>query len=81
MGISPVQLLIVLLIVLVLFGTKKLRNVGADLGAAVRGFKKAVNDGSGESAESDPAAAKIEHSETTEDSVKHPTSEKQADRA
>ena len=34
----------------VLFGAKKLRNVGSDLGAAVRGFKKAVNEGDDESA-------------------------------
>jgi sec-independent protein translocase protein TatA len=48
MGISWQQLLIVLLIALVLFGTKKLRSVGTDLGAAVRGFKKAVNEGDDE---------------------------------
>jgi len=45
MGIGLRELLIILLIALVLFGAKKLRNVGSDLGAAVRGFKKAVNDG------------------------------------
>jgi sec-independent protein translocase protein TatA len=48
MGIGFRELLIVLLIALVLFGAKKLRNVGSDLGAAVRGFKKAVNDGDDE---------------------------------
>lgn len=42
MGISVWQLLIILAIVLVLFGAKRLRNVGGDLGAAVRGFKDAV---------------------------------------
>jgi sec-independent protein translocase protein TatA len=45
MGLSWQQLLIILLIALVLFGAKKLRGVGSDLGAAVRGFKKAVNEG------------------------------------
>jgi sec-independent protein translocase protein TatA len=45
MGIGFRELLIILVIALVLFGAKKLRNVGTDLGAAVRGFKKAVNDG------------------------------------
>ena len=45
MGLSWQQLLIILLIALVLFGAKKLRNVGSDLGAAVRGFKKAMNEG------------------------------------
>ena len=42
-GISIWQLLIVLAIIVLLFGTKKLRNIGADLGNAVKGFKKAVN--------------------------------------
>ena len=45
MGIGFRELLIVLVIALILFGAKKLRNVGSDLGAAVRGFKKAVNEG------------------------------------
>lgn len=45
MGLSWQQLLIILLIALVLFGAKKLRGVGSDLGAAVRGFKKAMNEG------------------------------------
>ena len=42
MGISPMQLLIILLIVALIFGTKKLRNMGGDLGGAVKGFKKAL---------------------------------------
>ena len=44
MGISPTQIIVILLIVALLFGTKKLRNVGGDLGSAVKGFKKAMND-------------------------------------
>lgn len=44
MGISIWQLLIVLVIVLLLFGTKKLRNLGSDLGGAVKGFKGAMNN-------------------------------------
>ena len=50
MGIGFRELLIILVIALILFGAKKLRNVGSDLGAAVRGFKKAVNDGDDEQA-------------------------------
>lgn len=42
-GISIWQLLIVLAIVIVLFGTKRLKNIGSDLGGAVKGFKKALN--------------------------------------
>ena len=38
-GISPMQLIIILVIVVLLFGTKKLRNMGGDLGSAVKGFK------------------------------------------
>jgi len=49
MGIGFRELLIILVIALILFGAKKLRNVGSDLGAAVRGFKKAVNEGDDES--------------------------------
>ena len=43
-GISIWQLLIILVIVLLLFGTKRLRNLGGDLGSAVKGFKKAMGD-------------------------------------
>ncbi len=45
MGISITQLLIILAIVLLLFGTKRLRNLGSDLGGAIKGFKNAVKDG------------------------------------
>ncbi len=43
-GISPMQLIIILVIVVLLFGTKKLRSLGGDLGSAVKGFKKAISD-------------------------------------
>ena len=48
MGIGMRELIIILLVVLVVFGAKKLRTVGSDLGAAVRGFKKAMNEGEDE---------------------------------
>jgi len=44
-GISIWQLLIIAVIVVLLFGTKKLRNMGGDLGSAVKGFKNAMGDG------------------------------------
>lgn len=44
MGMSLWHLLIVLLIVFLLFGTKRLSNLGSDLGNAIKGFKKAVGD-------------------------------------
>lgn len=43
-GISIWQLLIIAVIVVLLFGTKKLRGIGGDLGGAVKGFKKAMSE-------------------------------------
>ncbi|MFY0640055.1 MAG: Sec-independent protein translocase subunit TatA [Bermanella sp.] len=43
-GISVWQLLIILVVVILIFGTKKLRTLGGDLGGAVKGFKKALNE-------------------------------------
>ena len=43
-------LIVVLLIALVIFGTKRLRSMGSDLGAAVKGFKSAINEGESEEA-------------------------------
>jgi sec-independent protein translocase protein TatA len=48
MGISVTQLLIILVIVIVLFGTKRLRNIGGDLGGAIKGFRSAVKEGKDE---------------------------------
>ena len=50
-GISIWQLLIVLAIVVMIFGTKKLRNMGKDVGGAVKEFKEAVADNSSDSNE------------------------------
>ena len=44
MGIGMRELILILLVVLVVFGTKKLRTIGSDLGSAVKGFKKAMTD-------------------------------------
>ena len=51
MGLSVTHLLVVLAIVTVVFGTKRLRNIGTDLGGAIKGFRTAVAEG-----EHDPAA-------------------------
>jgi len=48
MGIGFRELLIILAIALLIFGAKKLRNIGSDLGAAVRGFKKSMGEGESE---------------------------------
>ncbi len=45
MGIGMRELVVILLVVLLVFGAKKLRTIGSDLGAAVRGFKKSMNEG------------------------------------
>ncbi len=44
-GISIWQLLIILVIVVLLFGTKKLRNIGSDLGGAIKSFRKSMKEG------------------------------------
>lgn len=54
MGISIWQLLIVLVIVLLLFGTRKLRNLGSDLGGAIKSFKSALSDSEEENVSSKP---------------------------
>tara|TARA_B110000091_G_C13420933_1_gene312039 strand:- start:159 stop:353 length:195 start_codon:yes stop_codon:yes gene_type:complete len=43
-GISPLSLVLILLIAIVLFGSNKLKNIGEDLGKAVKSFRSAVND-------------------------------------
>ena len=48
--------LIVLVIVMLVFGTKKLRNIGADLGGAVRGFKDGIREGGDKAADTGAAA-------------------------
>ncbi len=54
MGLSTTHLIIFLVIIVVIFGTKKLRNIGSDLGGAVKGFKDGMRDGAERPA--DPAA-------------------------
>jgi sec-independent protein translocase protein TatA len=44
MGLGVTELFVILAIVLVLFGTKRLRNIGGDLGSAIRGFRSAMNE-------------------------------------
>ena len=63
-GISVWQLLILLVIVVLLFGTKKLKNIGKDAGDAVKGFKDAMSDGEKDAADPQSAAAStasVEH--------------------
>lgn len=55
-NIGPFQLLIILAIVVLIFGGKRLRTLGSDLGASIKGFKEATRD-----AKEDDAQAKISH--------------------
>lgn len=58
--------LIVLVIVALVFGTKKLRNIGGDVGSAVKGFKEAVNEG-----KANPALDHDTNAHTVENDISH----------
>ena len=66
MGLSIPHLLLVLVIVTLVFGTKHLKNIGADLGDALKGFRNAVKDGE----ETTNNVAELTDSETTKKSDK-----------
>lgn len=74
MGIGIWQLVIILVIILLLFGAKRLRNVGSDLGAAVKGFKKAVKD-------EDAKTEQLEKNESAEGSTIEGEVQKKEDKA
>ena len=73
-GISVIQLLIIVAIVVLLFGTKKLRNIGWDLGSALKGFKKAMKEEETEKKDADFEQPNIEQKKTSS------TSETQQDK-
>jgi len=64
------QLLILLLIVVLVFGTKRLRNMGSDLGAAVKGFRKGMDDGKEETLEPDQITAEKSAQAASEEPAK-----------
>ena len=66
--------LIVLVVVVLVFGTKKLRNVGSDLGGAVKGFKEGMK--STDDAQASPPPHQINHGEAIEGEVKDKTQTK-----
>ena len=75
-NVSIWQLLIVLVIVIAIFGTKRLKTLGSDLGTAVKGFRSAVNE-----ADKEPAAElsnKAEDADFDNTPVEEPSKEKQA---
>ena len=68
MGLSVTHLLVVLVIVIVVFGTKRLRNIGADLGGAIKGFRAAMKEGEENQPAVDKSAA-IEGEATKTDKI------------
>jgi sec-independent protein translocase protein TatA len=66
-GISVWQLLIILAIVVMLFGTKRLRNMGGDLGTAIKGFRSSM---SSEEASDSEEAAEADSAEENSDKLK-----------
>ena len=75
-GISIWQLLIILVIVLLLFGTKRLKNLGSDLGSAVKGFKGAMTD-----AEKEADKAKLEKADEDESVIEGEVTEKKEEKS
>lgn len=75
-GISIWQLLIILAIVFMLFGTKRLRNLGGDLGGAIKGFKKAMGDEDKEGKKDEEEPGKVENKRDSAEKVVHGESEK-----
>ncbi|WP_101758346.1 twin-arginine translocase TatA/TatE family subunit [Oceanicoccus sp. KOV_DT_Chl] len=69
-GISIWQLLIILAIVVMLFGTKRLRNLGGDLGAAIKGFRSSIADDDKDKKEDDEASESIDADDTSADKNK-----------
>ena len=68
-GISIWQLLIVLVIVLLLFGTKKLRNMGGDLGGAIKGFRSSMKEVKGGDSDSEDSETTDQQAEASQDDL------------
>ena len=61
--------LVVLLIVVMIFGTKKLKNIGSDLGGAVKGFKDGIKDGAAADAAADAPAGQVTNATAHKDTI------------
>jgi sec-independent protein translocase protein TatA len=79
-GISIWQLLIVLAIVVLLFGTKRLKGMGGDLGNAIKGFKKAMDTNEAPKEEEEKPQQKIAEDDTASDEKADKTSTEQKDK-
>ena len=69
-GISLWQLLIILLIVVLIFGTKRLKSIGSDLGGAVKGFRSSMSDGEAEARKEQLSDQRSEDADFPENKVK-----------
>jgi sec-independent protein translocase protein TatA len=65
-GMSPIHWVIVLAVVLLVFGTKKLRNIGSDMGAAVKGFKEGMKGSEKDAASEEATAATQQVTQSTQ---------------
>ncbi|MFK0311439.1 twin-arginine translocase TatA/TatE family subunit [Pseudomonas sp. NPDC090233] len=74
-GIGIWQLVIVLLIVFLLFGTKRLKGLGSDVGEAIQGFRKSMG---GEGEATTPPAAQVQQPPLTSQPAPQPQAERQA---
>jgi len=70
-GLSPAHILLILVVVVLVFGTSKLKNLGKDLGGAVKGFKEAMKD-----PEEQARLDKEQQDRTVEGKAKHTDNEK-----
>lgn len=59
-GIGVTELLVILVIVMLIFGTKRLKSIGSDLGSAIKGFRSAMNAGEAETEAESPPPARAE---------------------
>lgn len=75
-GISPLSLVLILGIVILLFGTKKLRSLGGDLGSAIKSFKQSVREGEDEVNNKDDVT--LQHSNSEEASMQQAEKDKQS---
>lgn len=67
MSFGPMELIIILVIVLLLFGTTKLKSIGSDLGSAIKGFRSAVKEDEGTQPEQ--KTEQVEQSTTVQDTA------------
>jgi sec-independent protein translocase protein TatA len=78
MGFSVTELLIILLIVVLLFGTKKLKNIGGDLGGAIKSFRGAMRDA--DEADTAPPPPRVSHDAASNPVDQEPISKSEKDR-